>query len=140
MLKPCLFGSRICALLTLQKTLTYWQFDNILNITMAFSCYLQRRKFRFFAFSLYPYGFIKIMNITYRKVFKENFNILSKNKRWIFIEILHLWGFPGRVSGKESTYPCRRHKRLWFCPWVRKIPGGGNSKNSSILALRILWT
>ena len=25
-------------------------------------------------------------------------------------------------SGKESTYQCRRHKRLEFDPWVRKIP------------------
>ena len=25
-------------------------------------------------------------------------------------------------SGKESTCQCRRHKRLGFDPWVRKIP------------------
>ena len=31
-------------------------------------------------------------------------------------------GFPGGVSGKEPTWQCRRHKRLKFNPWVRKIP------------------
>ena len=30
-------------------------------------------------------------------------------------------GSPGGVSGKETTYQCRRHKRLRFDPWVRKI-------------------
>lgn len=50
-----------------RKTLTYWRFDNILNITMAFSCYLQRRKFRFLLLVYIPYGFIKIMNILIEK-------------------------------------------------------------------------
>ena len=31
-------------------------------------------------------------------------------------------GFPSGDSGKESTCQCRRHKRRWFNPWVRKIP------------------
>ena len=31
------------------------------------------------------------------------------------------WGFPGGTSGKEPTCQCRRQKRLWFDPWVRKI-------------------
>ena len=31
-------------------------------------------------------------------------------------------GFPGGVSGKESACQCRRHKRLWFNPLVRKNP------------------
>ena len=31
-------------------------------------------------------------------------------------------GFPGDVSGKEPACQCRRHKRLGFNPWVRKIP------------------
>ena len=26
------------------------------------------------------------------------------------------------LSGKESFCHCRRHKRCWFDPWVRKIP------------------
>ena len=30
--------------------------------------------------------------------------------------------FPGGVSGKEPTCQCRRHKRLRFNPWIRKIP------------------
>ena len=31
-------------------------------------------------------------------------------------------GFPGDVSGKEPACQSRRHKRLGFNPWVRKIP------------------
>ena len=30
--------------------------------------------------------------------------------------------FPGGISGKESTCQNRRHRRLVFDPWVRKIP------------------
>ena len=29
---------------------------------------------------------------------------------------------PRRLSSKESTCQYRRHKRLVFSPWVRKIP------------------
>ena len=36
--------------------------------------------------------------------------------------IEHRKGFPGGASGKESTCHCRRHERLEFDPWVRKIP------------------
>ena len=32
------------------------------------------------------------------------------------------WGFPDGTSGKEPTCQCRRHKRLRFDPWIRKIP------------------
>ena len=32
------------------------------------------------------------------------------------------WSFPGGTSGKLSTCQCRRHNRLEFDPWVRKIP------------------
>ena len=32
------------------------------------------------------------------------------------------WGFPGGVSGKESTCQCRWCSRLGFNPWVGKIP------------------
>ena len=42
------------------------------------------------------------------------------------IGFLLLWGclggFPGGASGKEPSCHCRRHKRLRFYPWVRKIP------------------
>ena len=31
-------------------------------------------------------------------------------------------GFPGAVSGKESSCHFRRHKRCGFDPWVKKIP------------------
>ena len=33
--------------------------------------------------------------------------------------------YPGNAVGlkkKKSTCQCRRHKRCWFNPWVRKIP------------------
>ena len=29
---------------------------------------------------------------------------------------------PGGSVVKESAYQCRRHRRLWFDPWVGKIP------------------
>ena len=29
-------------------------------------------------------------------------------------------------SGKNHTCQCRRRKRLWFDPWIKKIPGGGH--------------
>ena len=31
-------------------------------------------------------------------------------------------GFPGGARGKEPSCQCRRHKRLGFDSWVRKIP------------------
>ena len=33
-----------------------------------------------------------------------------------------LWGFSGGARGNEPACQCRRHKRLRFDPWVRKIP------------------
>ena len=33
---------------------------------------------------------------------------------------VHTWGFPGGTGGKKKK--CRRHQRLRFNPWVRKIP------------------
>ena len=35
---------------------------------------------------------------------------------------IHLKGFPGGVSGDESTCQCRRLRRHRFDPWVGKIP------------------
>ena len=32
------------------------------------------------------------------------------------------YDFPGGTSGKEPACQCRRHKRLRFSPWARKIP------------------
>ena len=31
-------------------------------------------------------------------------------------------GLPRRLSGKESTCQCRRHRRYGLDPWVGKIP------------------
>ena len=50
-----------------------------------------------------------------------------------------LLGFPGGVSGKESTCQSRRHKRCVFNLWVGKIPWRRNT-HSSILAWKIPWT
>ena len=49
-------------------------------------------------------------------------------------------GFPGGTGGKEPTCQCRRHKRCWFNPWVRKIPGKGNDNPLQFLAWKIPWT
>ena len=37
-------------------------------------------------------------------------------------QMLELSGFPGSTSGKEPACQCRRHKRLGFDCWVKKIP------------------
>ena len=39
---------------------------------------------------------------------------------WCKFKVYH--GFPTWLSGEEPTWPCRRHKRLGFDPWVGKIP------------------
>ena len=39
-----------------------------------------------------------------------------------FISLVFLLGFPGGASGKEPACQCRRLKRSWSDPWVRKIP------------------
>ena len=38
------------------------------------------------------------------------------------ISLVFLLGFPGGASGKEPACQCRRLKRSWSDPWVRKIP------------------
>ena len=35
---------------------------------------------------------------------------------------LQLRGLPRWLSGKESAYQCRRHRRHGFNPWIGKIP------------------
>ena len=50
-------------------------------------------------------------------------------------------GIPGGTSGEELACRCRRHKRLGFNPWVRKIPlEEGMATHSSILVWRMPWT
>ena len=36
--------------------------------------------------------------------------------------LIEFMGFPGGANDKEPTYQCRRHKRLRFDPWIRKLP------------------
>ena len=38
------------------------------------------------------------------------------------LQLKTIQGFPRGLSGKESTCLCRRHRRLRFDPWIRKIP------------------
>ena len=45
-------------------------------------------------------------------------------------------GFPDGASGKEPACQCRRHKRLWFDPWIGKILEEGMATHS----WRIPWT
>ena len=37
-------------------------------------------------------------------------------------DLFCIMGLPRWLSGKESSCPCRRHRRCGFDPWVRKIP------------------
>ena len=39
-----------------------------------------------------------------------------------YSSLFYTSGFPGGASGKELACQCRRLKRYWFDPWVRKIP------------------
>ena len=41
-------------------------------------------------------------------------------------------GVPGSASGKELTCQCRRHKRLGFDPWIRKMPWRGAWQPTSV--------
>ena len=47
---------------------------------------------------------------------------------------------PRWLSGKESAYQCRRHKRHGFNPWDRKIPWRRKWQPTSVfLAWKIPW-
>ena len=45
-----------------------------------------------------------------------------KNPMLHYVSAMVGLGFPGIASGEEPAPQCRRHKRLGFNPWVRKIP------------------
>ena len=68
----------------------------------------------------------------------NNVNSLHTLEPW-FSNILLL---PRWLSGKESACQCRRHRRQWFNPWVRKISWkrAQHATHSSILAWRIPLT
>ena len=45
------------------------------------------------------------------------------------------------TSGKEPACRCKRHKRCWFHPWVRKIPWRRKWQPTPVfLPGKILWT
>ena len=44
----------------------------------------------------------------------------------VLISLCTSCGRPRWLSGKESAWQGRRHRRLWFDPWVVKIHGEGN--------------
>ena len=52
--------------------------------------------------------------------------------------LLHVW-IPMWLSGEESSHQCKRYRRCWFDPRVRKITWRKNTAHSSILARRIPW-
>ena len=43
--------------------------------------------------------------------------------------IIHICGFPGGLSGKESTCQCRRCRRLGWIPGWGRSPGGGSGNH-----------
>ena len=45
-----------------------------------------------------------------------------KNPTLHYVSAMVGSGFPGVASGEEPAPQWRRHKRLGFNPWVRKIP------------------
>ena len=44
----------------------------------------------------------------------------------LFINLLHIRGFPGGASGKESPCQCRVEKRHGSIPGLGRSPGEGN--------------
>ena len=53
-------------------------------------------------------------------------SIWREMEQWIISWVAIVSSFPGGASCKESACQCRRCKRPWFYPWVRKIPWVGN--------------
>ena len=58
---------------------------------------------------------------------RPKWDLIQSRKRYdpcldILSHFSLIQGFPGGISGKESTCQCRRHKRWGFNTWVRKIP------------------
>ena len=53
-----------------------------------------------------------------------NIVLCAMQKETCCLFILHkkAWGLPWWLCGKEPACRCRKHRRLGFDPWVRKIP------------------
>ena len=60
---------------------------------------------------------------------------------WFIIRLLPIVGLPRWLTGRESTWQCRKHRRCNYDLWGRKIPRRRNpATHSSILAWKIPWT
>ena len=56
---------------------------------------------------------------TYKRIYSNTLlNVIHGNSLELGLEL----SFPDGTIGKEPACQCRRHKRLRFNPWVRKIP------------------
>ena len=45
---------------------------------------------------------------------------------YVIYTYIHILGFPGGTSGKDTTCQCRRQERFGFNPWVGRSPGEGH--------------
>ena len=63
-------------------------------------------------------------NETYMMKLTVPFRILTLSfKQCFFFNMIVLkQGFPGDTSDKVPACHCRRLKKCWFDPWIRKIP------------------
>ena len=59
--------------------------------------------------------------ICIERFLNQFFCILLINNQ-TFLDHMVVLGFPAGTGSKEPACQCRRHKRHWFNPWVRKIP------------------
>ena len=50
----------------------------------------------------------------------------SRRRSSLMISLVRILELPRWLSGQESAWQCRRHKRPRFDPWVGRFPGGGN--------------
>ena len=64
--------------------------------------------------------------MTERLSLSETLNIRSTRELRNLVQLVYIpnkeTGLPRWLSGKESTYQCRKHRKHGFDPWVRKFP------------------
>ena len=90
-----------------------WRIEQTGHFSSSF-CILIKYFFPFFPhFSLFNTGWESCTSCCFSMLLIEK--IFEKLQ-------LATWDFPDGASGKEPTCQCRRHKKLRFNPWVRRIP------------------